>query len=282
MCVLAAAYWPKFGWVGVKNRDRNYRPVVDFRKSHLQDMERLYIWDEKTRYTEGINQFGVSILSASLMTKDDEKEHTKGEDEVDYYSPDGKKIRTALLEKSVKSAVQSCIKQKLSGHTFIFDADTLYLLEGVKLKDDGYSHRILKANKNKKYVRTNHGILLPKAGYQFGVDEKQTASRESSESRFNIAKKLTDSAKSPMQLINQLTYHKLENPQLNPMRLDKTPSHLKTTGQLMIIPKRSTLYYRPILCDISFDYPKLNQPHSKTFFELLSMRPLLQDEKVEL
>lgn len=282
MCVLAAVYWPKFGWVGVKNRDRNYRPTVDFRKSHLHDMERLYIWDEKTRYTEGINQSGVSILSASLMTKDDEKEHTKGEDEGDYYSPDGKKIRTALLKNTVVDAVKSCIKQKLSGHTLIFDEEQLYLLEGVTLKDGGYSHKLIKANKNKRYVRTNHGVLLPKAGYQRGIDEAQTASRESSESRFDLSKQQVNEATSPMNLTNRLTYHKMDNPQMNPMRLDKTASHLKTTGQLMIIPKRRTLYYRPILCDISFDYPKLNQAHSKTFFELLSMRPLLQDEKVKL
>lgn len=265
MCVLAAAYWPKFGWVGVKNRDRNYRPVVDFRKSHLHDMERLYIWDEKTRYTEGVNQFGISILSASLMTKDDEKEHTKGEDEGDYYSPDGKKIRTALLEKSVKRAVQNCIKQKLAGHTFIFDEETLYLLEGVKLPDEGYAHLVKLVDKSQRVVRTNHGILLPKAGYQRGEDAQQTASRDSSESRFDLAKQQTLQAASPMSLVNRLTYHQNENSQMNPMRLDKTPSHLKTTGQLMIIPKRRTLYYRPILCDISFDYPKLNQPHSKTF-----------------
>lgn len=282
MCVLAAVYWPKFGWVGVKNRDRNYRPTVDFRKSHLDDVERLYIWDEKTRYTEGINQYGVAIISASLMTKDDEKEHSKGETEADYYSPDGKKIRTALLEKNVKDAVKSCIKNKLSGHTYIFDAEDLYLLEGAKLANDGYEYKVARVNHSQRLVRTNHGILLPKAGYQTGVDEEQTKSRLSSESRMRLARKSVDEAISPMSLINGLTYHKEEDPQMNPMRLDKSPSHLKTTGQLMLIPRRQTLYYRPILCDISFDYAKLNQPHSHTFFELLSMRPLLKDEKLKI
>jgi hypothetical protein len=282
MCVLAAVYWPNFGWVGVKNRDRNYRPTVDFRKSHLDDIERLYIWDEKTRYTEGLNQYGVAIISASLMTKDDEKEHSKGETEADYYSPDGKKIRTALLEPTVKDAVKSCINSKLSGHTFIFDAENLYLLEGAKLAGDGYAHKVVKANHSQRPVRTNHGIILPKAGYQKEEDEEQTQSRESSESRLKLAKEKVSEATSPMSLINGLTYHKKEDPQMNPMRLDPAPTHLKTTGQLMLIPRRQTLYYRPILCDISFDYAKLNQPQSHTFFELLSMRPLLKDEKIKI
>jgi hypothetical protein len=43
----------------------------------------------------------------------------------------------------------------------------------------------------------------------------------------------------------------------------------------MIIPSQKTLYYRPIICDINFDFWRLNQPNSKTFFELVGMREVI-------
>ena len=100
MCVIAAKYFEKTGWVGVKNRDRNYKPTVHVRQSYRGGIERMYIWDEKTKYTEGLNEFGVSILSAAVATKKDEQEGFKNDeqDDVDrpFFSPDGKKIRKAL------------------------------------------------------------------------------------------------------------------------------------------------------------------------------------------
>ena len=74
MCVIAIRFFKDIGWVGVKNRDRNYRPTVHIKQSFRNNVERLYIWDEKTKYTEGLNEFGVSILSAAVAVKDDEKE----------------------------------------------------------------------------------------------------------------------------------------------------------------------------------------------------------------
>ena len=65
MCVIAAKYFPNKGWVGVKNRDRTYYPSINIRKSMKDGIERLYIWDENTRYTEGLNEHGICILNAS-------------------------------------------------------------------------------------------------------------------------------------------------------------------------------------------------------------------------
>lgn len=276
MCIISAKFFPKVGFVGVKNRDRNYEVEINFRKSNRDDIERLYIWDEKTRYTEGLNENGVSIISASLLTKNDEKEHNKGEDTRDYYSPDGKKIRDALLCKTVDEAVQNLIENKLSGNTLVFDEDTLYCIEAVKdVANDKFYHKEKKVGKDEMICRTNHGIWIPEAGYQRGINEEQTYSRISSESRHLIADHMTKIAKSPMDLMNRLTYHKLEEPQLNPCRLDDRPKKLKTTGQLMLIPNQKTLYYRPIICEINFDFWRLNQPDSKTFFELVGMREVI-------
>jgi len=54
MCIVALKYFTDGGWVGVKNRDRNYKPNIRIRQSFRDDVERLYIWDDKTKYTEGI------------------------------------------------------------------------------------------------------------------------------------------------------------------------------------------------------------------------------------
>lgn len=61
-----------------------------------------------TRYTEGLNEHGLCILSASLAVKDDEKELSAASPrDEDYSSPDGKKIRNALLCKTPELAVES-------------------------------------------------------------------------------------------------------------------------------------------------------------------------------
>jgi hypothetical protein len=278
MCVLAAKYFPGIGWALFKNRDRNYEPVINFRKSNRKDVERLYIWDETTRYSEGINEHGVCIVSASVQGIRDEKEHTKGEDTRDYYSPDGKKIRDALLYPTVARALADLVENRLCGHTLISNRDRCLLLEGAVMPDGKYHYHVTKLNASEAVCRTNHGIMIPEAGYQRCDDPDQTASRISSESRLMIAQRMAQEAQSPMALMDLLTYSKCENPQLNTCRLDSRPSQLKTTGQLMLIPGRKTLYYRPILCDINFDYQKVNHAHSRTYFELVGMRPILIDQ----
>ena len=81
MCVIAAKYFKDYGWVGVKNRDRTYKPNILIKKSHRDNIDRIYIWDENTRYTEGLNENGTSILNASFGRNSD---YGKGEkDEED-------------------------------------------------------------------------------------------------------------------------------------------------------------------------------------------------------
>ena len=280
MCVITARYWPKIGFCISKNRDRGYDTTVNFRKSNRNDIERLLLWDEATKYSEGVNEHGVGIVSASVLNGKDAKEFSKGEDQRDFYSPDGKKIRDALLCPSVEEALKYLIDNKLSGNTFVADANTCYLLEGICVGDDDrFVYKIQKLGKEDQVCRTNHGILLPKAGYQRGIDADQTANRISSESRLLIANHMTKHATGPFDHLERLTYHANENPQLNCCRLDSRKDALHTTGQLMIIPSRQTLCYRPILCDLNFDYFSLNKPESKTFFQVLNMQPIIANKK---
>ena len=147
MCVVVAKYFDNVGWVGVKNRDRNYVPDLSFRKKQNKNTEVLYFWDDITQYCEGMNDSGVAVLSASLMVLDDEKEITV---RTKTPSKDGTKIKKALTFTDVKAVAMSLIKQKLPGCTLIFDKETCFMLEGAwepgGYEDEKYKYKIEEIN----------------------------------------------------------------------------------------------------------------------------------------
>ena len=98
MCIVAAKHFPDIGWVGVKNRDRNYVPELSFLLLTKTTPHRLLFLDDMTGYMEGMNNNGVCVLSASLMVMDDEKEVKKRTSDD---NPDGERIREALMETSI-------------------------------------------------------------------------------------------------------------------------------------------------------------------------------------
>jgi hypothetical protein len=277
-----AKYLPNLGWVGVKNRDRGYYPVINIRKSQRDNIERIYIWDETTGYTEGLNEYGVSIISASMATISDEKGQgttTHEGTRSDYLSPDGKKIRTAMLERNCIAALESLIDTELTGHTLVFDSNKCYMLESGYRNGD-FVHKIEEIIKPDTCVRTNHGILLPWAGYQRVADDpSHSRKRVSSEVRKIKAEIGLNNANTLDECMESILDHSDPNPQLNPCRIDDRKDYMKTTGQLALVPSQRTLYYRPIWSDINFSYGKLNNQNDKCFFEVLSQRPLYNNKK---
>ena len=277
MCVGIAKWFPQTGWVGVKNRDRNYVPDISFRREHSDDKEILMFWDDVTKYCEGMNSDGVSIISTSLMVSDDEKEIDKRSSKP---SPDGSKIRRALKCSDVKSAVKSLIADKLPGHTIIFDRDNCYILEGCWKPHGGYSRRdyaykIKKLDNNECWARTNHGVLLPWAGYQRNTSDKnQSLSRISSESRMNIAQHVAESSTTPIQIVNDLVKIYSDEPQLNALRTTHGGKKMRTTSQILMIPSELTMHVRPIQSNMNFNFWEHNQPKHQLFVEILSNKPL--------
>lgn len=278
MCILIGKWFPDVGWVGVKNRDRNYIPNISFRKVHHNGDEILYFWDDITQYCEGLNSKGIGILSASLMVLDDEKEIDK---RTDRPSPDGVKIKRALKEPTVQKAVQSCIDQKLPGNTMIFDEKTMYVLEGAwrpgEYDKKGYSYQAEQIPRNQTVARTNHGVWLPWAGYQRHVSKSQDLSRVSSESRQLIAQFVADQAHEPDDLLNELTHNYTDDDQLNALRTATDRKKMRTTSQIMIVPKERTMYVRPVQSHIHFNFWKQNHPEQETWVELLSNRQLYKN-----
>ncbi len=285
MCVVIAKHLPEYGWVIAKNRDRNYKPVVSIKQSNRNGVQRLYMHDDKTRYTEGVNEYGVAILSASIMVKKDEKEGNAAagsddQSERTYYAPDGYRIRTALFKKTAKSALNTLISMQIPGNTLIADDNDCYILEGAFRDYHGpnkkYEYRFKKLRKTDTVVRTNHGIDLPWAGYQENKDNPhEKASRKSSINRLRIVQKQMDSINNPEDMLQVLSSRPEKDPQMNPIRLDDRRRSMKTTGQLLVIPKERTLHYRPTYSEISLkNYNNINSTKNKTFFEVISSRKL--------
>lgn len=277
MCVIIAKYFEKQGWVGVKNRDRNYTPEITFKAIEHDGLERLLFEDKVTGYKEGLNSHGVSILSASLMVQDDEKELSTNNSKKK--SPDGIKISDALKEDTAMLAAKRAIHNKLTGHSIIYDRDNLFLLEGCK-KDGVYHYVCKKIGRDQVVARTNHGVWVPWAGYQRTPDDDaQTLSRISSESRLLQAQNVVEKAQDPMEMVDGMCQVYLDNPQLNIMRTSTERKKMRTTAQEMIIPSERTLYCRPISSHIEFDFWNLNKPDRTCWVEILSNRALWQDTK---
>ena len=288
MCVVAVKYFKGSGWIGVKNRDRNYQPTVQIVQSNRTGVQRLYLDDLKTRYTEGVNEFGLSILSASLSIKSDEKEADKvdGDDrDASYMSPDGKDIRDALLTKSPMQAIRLLVERELAGCTFVFNEKDCYLLEGgftIKKEDAkdqevprDYIYKILKITDYA--VRTNHGVVLPQLGYNVDAADPYFArARKSSEVRRKIALNGVKNCTDPLEMMNAISETPNKDVFMNPIRLGYTnKGYMVTTGQLMLVPVERTMHYRPMYSEVQFKYSKLNGPDAKTFFEIVSSKKLL-------
>jgi len=288
MCVIAAKYFEGTGWVGIKNRDRNYKPSMRIRQLMRKGVERLVIWDDVTKYTEGVNEHGVCILNAATDVKKDEKigvdtarkKKKPRRGDPDFYAPDGLRIRNALLKKTPEAALQELIKDELRGSTLIFNEDKCYLLEGMH-EERGRKNWVYKVKELKKgdeVVRTNHGVLIDWAGYpKDSDDEHMQNSRKSSEERMRVAQKELSKVTDPTQMMDAASSTKNSNPQMNPLRVEKRHGKkiLRTTGQIMLVPKERTLHYKPVWGDVNFDDGINSDTKSKTSFEIVNKKNLV-------
>jgi hypothetical protein len=289
MCVVAVKYIEGSGWIGIKNRDRNYKPVIKIRKSFRNGIERLYIWDMRTRWTEGLNEHGIGIISGSVLVKSDEKElkmvrNTKKHKSLEageYFCPSGRKIRTALFETTAEAALKQVLELQVSGNTYIFDKDRCFLVEARAYRDDNdkkqFEAEWIEIPKDKISVRTNHGVLLPHTGYQPDPNDPEAQmKRKSSVLRRQKVSKALMKAKTTEDMWEAMSITDDKNPQFNPLRLDPSRSIkvMKTTGQILLEPAANVLHYRPIWCETLFDFQKLNGKKENTYFEISSSKNL--------
>lgn len=233
-CVVASTVVDGIA-VLAKNRDRGYDAKVKIVHELIDGIEVVYLHDELTDWSEGLNEFGVGIINASLTVGFDEKEGDMAKQKLDKgkapkVSHDGLKIRTALSKKNLIETMRSIISFAgddsksvgIKGHTIVATPKQAFAIE-MTSKDVPV---IKKLDRDSASVRTNHGIEYPKAGYGSGVK------RDSSVSRQSIAEDELKNAKSPDDVLDILAKQYTKDPFMNPYRRDNEHD-MQTTAQIM-------------------------------------------------
>ena len=237
-CVVAGVRLQD-GVVLAKNRDRGYKANVEIIHELINGTEVMYWRDVDTDWCEGMNEYGLGMVSSSLMVNQDEKEGLRvinGKKVPDdkhkkIVTNEGNKIRQALSHTNLKDMVKSVVNGKnkkgknvgLRGQTLVSDGVNLYALEITK--DSKVVKRV--SDDDSVTVRTNHGIYDKEAGYNKG------RKKESSHSRMNLAKKNLADVQVPSDVLDILKKKYVSDPFLNPYRT-KSPWLMHTTGQILL------------------------------------------------
>lgn len=218
-----------------KNRDRGYKAKIQVIHELINGIEVVYLRDTLTDWSEGMNEYGIGIVNASLQVEFDEKEGDLAKRNLDkgkspQVSYDGLKIRTALSKKKLSEAVKSVISfigedkhdVGVKGQTIIANTKYAFVIEMTSK----HLPVIKKIDKHEVVVRTNHGIDYPDTGYTSGVK------RDSSISRMTIALDHLKKVKKKSEVLDVLNKQYTKDNFLNPYRR-KNKFHMETTSQVM-------------------------------------------------
>jgi cation transport regulator ChaC len=136
----------------------------------IDGVEVAYLYDVDTDWSEGINEYGIGVVSSALMVIDDEavkKEKARAED--------GIRIRKILRKTTLGGAIEEAARTGMTGHTFIATKDEIATYEP---EDEHPWVRILDTSLGLVAVRTNHGEDTTGTGYTKGPDYKSSISRK--------------------------------------------------------------------------------------------------------
>lgn len=220
-CIVAAGEFEDRNCL-LKVRDRNYVPAVRIIRDIIDGVEVAYLHDLDTDWSEGLNEYGIGVVSSALMVIEDEsvkKERTR--------APDGTKIRKILSKKTLGGAVNEAVHNGVTGHTFIASPSEIATIE----MDGGRPEiRVLDTADNKVAVRTNHGEDIDEAGYTGGPDFKSSKSRKHQAERcLHKVKKVEDVALS-------LTRNRLRD-RAHPNCMIRDTEEMMTTSLAVIDPE---------------------------------------------
>lgn len=219
-----------------KNRDRAYKAEIEIIHELINGVECVYLHDKLTDWSEGLNEYGIGVINASLMVDFDEKEgklakekESKGKSTKPSY--DGLKIRTALSKKKLSEAVRSIIAFKgadttdvgVKGQTIVSNPSYSFIIEMTSK----HLPSIKRIKSDDVLVRTNHGVDYKDAGYTSGIK------RTSSESRMAIARQKLKAVKSVKDVLSVLSKQYTKDNFLNPYRR-KNKFNMHTTSQIML------------------------------------------------
>jgi hypothetical protein len=222
-----------------KNRDRKYSPTIEIIHELIDGVEVVYIHDTITDWSEGMNEYGIGIINASLLVHYDEIEADIATGKVDFDkdkkgvqpSYDGLKIRKSLskhkLGQAIKSIIEFAGEDKkdvgVKGMTMAANPEHSFVIELTS----EHLPVIKKIDSPKVTVRTNHGISYPETGYTSGEKRKSSISRK------EIAEKELEKVTDSTQILNVLSKQYTDDNFLNPYRRDNNYK-MYTTGQIMM------------------------------------------------
>lgn len=252
MCVVVAKYLSD-GWVLAKNRDQTYVSTVSFVDKPEPKVGGIFVLDDhKIEYREGMNHAGLVIITTSLTPLLD----------LETNKIDGDNIYAALRMSDPEEAAKFLISKKMTGFIFCATPEKLVLVEAARKEKNGkqgageYVSTMRVVAKSEIIVRTNHGVDLPWAGFQYGTDKTQDLWRKSSETRKEIAEKVTRSARTPADLLDALAQWENKDTQLNVFRIENDPDGMRTIFQWALAPKENTVYVRAIQTKMNIDVTK--------------------------
>jgi hypothetical protein len=188
-------------------RDRNYDPDYKVEVKKSKGVESLYLLDQESGWREGINNKNLMVVSAALDNHADVETNGKSKQtkkSIKRTNDQHKMLADALAQTNIKKVTKILSDGLFQGTTFISDGDNLTIMEiylksssydreidkypkeemeklsGPEQTDrvmlgitrDDYDIKIQQIKKDRLVVRTNHGKLLKKAGYQPTDDEK--------------------------------------------------------------------------------------------------------------
>lgn len=222
-----------------KNRDRKYSPTIEIIHELIDGVEVVYIHDTITDWSEGMNEYGIGIINASLLVHYDEIEADIATGKVDFDkdkkgvqpSYDGLKIRKSLskhkLGQAIKSIIEFAGEDKkdvgVKGMTMAANPEHSFVIELTS----EHLPVIKKIDSPKVTVRTNHGISYPETGYISGEKRKSSLSRK------EIAEKELEKVTDSTQILNVLSKQYTDDNFLNPYRRSNK-FKMYTTGQIMM------------------------------------------------
>ncbi len=218
-----------------KNRDRGYKAQIEIIHEIVAGIEVVYLHDKLTDWSEGMNEYGIGIINASLQVDFDEKEGDLAKQNLEKgkapkVSYDGLKIRTALANNKLSEAIQSIVYYKgedekdvgVKGMTIVSNLKHSFIIEMTSK----HLPVIKKIDKDDTIVRTNHGVEYKDTGYTSGVK------RDSSISRMNLAKEALKKVKSAKEVLNAMSKQYTKDNFMNPYRR-KNKYDMETTSQVM-------------------------------------------------
>jgi hypothetical protein len=225
-------------YVLAKNRDRSYEANLSIVHKIENGVEICILQDTDTLFAEGMNEFSLGIINASLSLADEnvgtDKDKEKGKDESlisrSKFASDGVKIIHALGMTNLEDAIHMCKtwnpkggSNGINGNTLVASDDSVYTISSTSIHPAVTS----KLDGLDLIVYTNHSDVHSTAGYQPGTADYKSSATRKQKAEENMSE--TDSPTAIAKAMAVQNYSKKSN--LNPRR---STDKLKTSSTMVL------------------------------------------------